>query len=102
VVTDSAGKVGVSFRTLNIANVTPTAVITGATSVAAGGSITLDASASRATGTRTITGYQWGLVSGTNVASLTGSTTASSITLNALSAGTAVVQLTVIDSEGGS
>lgn len=72
-----------------------------ASTVASGSSVMLDSTGSSASNGRTIATYQWSLLSGSQFASLS-STTGSSTTLQAMSAGTVIVQLTLIDSAGAS
>lgn len=80
---------------------TPTASIAAsATAVAAGSSVTLDGSGSTAPGTRTITGWQWTITSGTAIAGFTGSTNAATAVLKTSGVGSVTVQLTVTDSAG--
>jgi serine protease len=67
-----------------------------------GQSVVLDASASAAQGGRTIASYEWTLVSGQGVVSLTPPTDGASVSVQALAAGTATIVLTVIDSAGAS
>jgi serine protease len=80
------------------ATVPPVAAISGGTSVAVGGALTLSAAGSTAAGS-TITGYTWSLVAGAGDATLS-STTGSSVTLTGSAAGTATVQVTVADAAG--
>jgi serine protease len=82
--------------------VLPTAVIALATAAAAvGDSVTLNGSASTAAAGRTIAGFQWAIASGAGLASFTGATDGSSVTLATTAAGTVVISLTVTDSAGG-
>lgn len=67
-----------------------------------GQSVVLDASVSAAQGGRTIASYEWTLVSGQGVVSLTPPTDGASVSVQALAAGTATIVLTVIDSAGAS
>lgn len=79
----------------------PVAQIGAATStIAVGGSLTLDGSGSSATGGDTITGYQWALGSGATLASFSGPTDGPSATLLANAAGSVTVTLTVTSSSG--
>lgn len=71
-----------------------------ASTVAVGGSLTLDGSGSSATGGDTITGYQWALGSGATLASFSGPTDGPSATLLANAAGSVTVTLTVTSSSG--
>ncbi len=80
----------------------PTAVIALATAAATvGDSVTLNGSASTAAAGRTIAGFQWAIASGAGLASFTGATDGSSVTVATTAAGTVVISLTVIDSVGG-
>jgi serine protease len=99
-VTDSAGQVGKSFRTLTVVASAPTAVITGATTFAAGEHGVFDGSTSHAVATRTIAGYQWSLGAGQTAANIEGSSTSSSVTLHGLAAGMVTLTLTVTDNAG--
>jgi serine protease len=72
------------------------------TSVVAGTAVTLDGSSSTPAGSTTINGYQWAITSGSDIASITSSTTAATATLMPTAAGTVVVSLTVTDSAGNS
>jgi serine protease len=99
-VTDSAGQVGKSFRTLIIQTTAPTAAIVAAGSLEAGSDQTYDGSTSTATGSNTITGYQWALGAGATAASISGSATSPSVTLHGNAAGTVTLTLTVTDSAG--
>ena len=80
----------------------PTAVIALATAAATvGDPVTLNGSASSAAAGRTIAGFQWAIASGAGLASFTGATDGSNVTLATTGAGTVVISLTVIDSAGG-
>jgi serine protease len=79
----------------------PTAAVSAsATTPTAGDTITLSSSGSAASGSRSIVGYGWSLVSGGNLASFIGATDGSTATLKTTGAGSVLVQLTVTDSEG--
>ena len=79
----------------------PTAVIASSASrVLAGETVTLDGSGSSAAGGRSIAAYRWSIIGGVGLASISGSSTASSVTLSAGAEGTVTVQLTVTDSLG--
>lgn len=83
------------------ATTTATAAISVAsTSVVAGTSVTLDGSGSSASGGNTISAYEWAITSGSSIASITSSTTASTATLLPTAAGEVTVSLTVTDSAG--
>jgi serine protease len=68
----------------------------------AGDSITLSGAGSTASEGRTITGYQWRLIRGADLADLVGATDGTSVTLATRAAGEVVVQLTVTDSANAS
>ncbi len=79
----------------------PNAVISLANAAATvGDPVTLNGSASSATAGRTIAGFQWAIASGAGLASFTGATDGSSVTLAATAVGTVVISLTVTDSVG--
>lgn len=100
-VTDSVGGTTSASTSINIA-AGPTASITpSATTVTAGGSVSLDGSASTASGGRTLTAYQWSITSGSSIASLS-ATNGQSVTLSTSAAGTVTVMLTVFDGAGAS
>jgi serine protease len=67
-----------------------------------GGSIALDGSGSTADASagRTISHYQWAIISGNAIAALSGATDASTATVTTSAAGDFTVQLTVTDSAG--
>jgi serine protease len=67
---------------------------------AVGDMVTLSASEVAANGGRTIATYDWTIVSGTAAASIVGSSTGTSISMNTLAAGNVLVLLTVTDSSG--
>ena len=85
-------------------NPAPTARITVDTSaLVPSKSIFVSAAASTAAGSRTLTGYQWTLLSGQQFASFAGSTTAATATVVFVAnAGSVEVQLRVTDSSGDS
>ena len=100
--TDSSGSPPTTSQTTLSVSGAPSAIIaTVPTSVAVGTSVTLDgtASASGATGSLVISGYQWIITGGTARASLTGDT-GPIATLIASGPGTVTVNLTVTDSAG--
>jgi serine protease len=102
-VTDDLGVAASDTYTVNVTAVVPTPVITpSATSVTTGQTLTFDGSASSATTGRTLASYQWSLVAGSSIASISGSTTGSSLSLTTSGAGQVKVQLTVTDSAGAS
>jgi serine protease len=81
----------------------PTAVIrASATRVLVGESLSLDASGSSAPSGRSIASYRWEILSGASAASISGSSTASSLSLLARAEGTVTVRLTLSDSAGTS
>ncbi len=67
-----------------------------------GAVITLDGSGSIAYGGRSITTYQWSIVSGASNASFLGGNNTASVTLSALAVGKVTVQLLVTDNTGAS
>jgi serine protease len=69
----------------------------GSGSVAAGSTITLSGSGSSAPVGHAITGYQWALTAGSNIASFTSATNAASATVATTAAGSFTVSLTVTD-----
>jgi serine protease len=66
----------------------------------AGDSVTLNASASSAQGSASISSYLWEVIDGSSLASISGSATGSSATLVTSAAGSVTVRLTVTDSNG--
>ena len=100
--TCGAGLLDVGAAVAAAANAaTPTAAISAsATTVAAGSTVSLDGSASTAPGTRTITGWQWTITSGSIIASFAGATNAATASLKTTAIGSVTVQLTVTDSTG--
>jgi serine protease len=83
------------------ATAVPTAVIASSASrVLAGETVTLDASGSSAPSGRSIAAYRWTISSGAGLASFAGSTSGSSVIVNASAEGTVTVQLSVTDSLG--
>ncbi len=100
-VTDGAGETSSASSTVTVTPLVPTATIsTAATTVTVGSNVTLDGSASTAPTGRTISSYQWSIISGSSSAALSGSTGNATATLATSAAGTVVVQLTVTDSAG--
>jgi serine protease len=67
----------------------------------AGTSVTLTATATPVTG-RTIASYAWQITAGSSFASLAAPTNAATVTLAASASGSVTVQVTVVDSAGGS
>jgi hypothetical protein len=101
VVTDSLGKVGVSFRTFT--TTAPTAVITGTAQLTPQGTIQLSGSGSTGGGMHQITTWQWSVVGGgANVVTLAAPTNTNTVTVTGGTPGSAVVQLTVTDDAGQS
>lgn len=100
--TCGAGLLDVGAAVAAAANAaTPTAAITaGAATVAAGSTLSLDASASTAPGTRSITGWAWSISSGAGIASFGGATNAATASLKTSGIGSVTVQLIVTDSIG--
>jgi serine protease len=70
------------------------------TSVVVGTAVTLDGSGSSTGPGNTITAYQWAIATGGGIASITSSSTASTVTVLPSATGTVVVGLTVTDSAG--
>ena len=98
-VTDSVGATSSASTSINIAG-GPTATITpSASSVNAGGAVTLDGSSSVASAGRSLVSYQWSITAGASFASLS-ATSGSSVTLSTSAAGTVTVMLTVTDGAG--
>lgn len=83
--------------------VVPTAVI-GAPSATpqAGSSFTVSASGSTAGAGETVSSYRWVITSGGTVARISGAATGSTVTIEALAAGSITLQLTITDSAGES
>jgi len=71
-----------------------------AASVAVGGSLTLDGSASTGSTNRSINAYQWSITSGETAVAITGAANGPTLTLTGTAVGSAVVGLTVTDSAG--
>lgn len=100
-VTDSVGQSSSANATITVTALSPTVALgTSATSVTAGGSVSLDSTGSSAPAGRTLTGYQWSLTSGSGIAAFSGSTTGPTATLATSAAGSVTVQLTLTDSAG--
>jgi len=100
-VDDGQGHQGSDVATLSVVAVHPTAAIAAnAYAVAAGQAVILDAGASTATSGRTVAGYSWAIVAGSNIASFSSGTNAATATLSTTAAGTVRVQVTVTDSQG--
>jgi len=100
-VDDGQGHQGSDVATLSVVAVHPTAAIAAnAYAVAAGQAVILDAGASTATSGRTVAGYSWAIVAGSNIASFSSGTNAATATLSTTAAGTVRVQVTVTDSLG--
>lgn len=96
-VTDNLGSSASVTKTLTVGSVSFNAVIA---ATASAGTVTLDASGSAVASGRSITGYLWEITSGGTLASFSGSTTASTATLQVSGSGNVVVRLTLTDSEG--
>jgi serine protease len=88
---------GAAVTTVTSATASITAA---ATSVNVGGTLTLDGTQSTGSPNRSISSYQWAIVSGGTAASLSGATNGPTATLTGLTVGSAVVSLTVVDSVG--
>ena len=100
-VTDSLGQTSSTSTTINVAALSPTAAIsTPSASVVIGSSVVFDGSGSLSPAGRTIAAYQWSLLSGNGVATLSSGATASSATFSAVASGSFTVRLTVTDSAG--
>lgn len=101
--TCGAGMLDVGAAVAAVAAVSPPTVTVdaGAGSPTVGDSVTLMAAAT-AYGGRAIAGYAWSVTEGGNLASISGSSTGSSVTLATTGAGSVTVQVVVTDSEGGS
>ena len=72
------------------------------TSAVAGSPVTLDGSASSASTGSAISSYQWTITAGANIASITSSSTAATVTVLPTAAGSVTVSLTVTDGGGHS
>jgi serine protease len=100
-VTDTFGQIARSTQTVSVTALGPLASISAsAGSVTVGDSVSFDGSGSTVPGGRTITGYQWSLTSGGNVAAFSGSTTGARANVTTRAAGSFTVTLTVTDSAG--
>ena len=75
-------------------------ITAGTPSVNVGGTLTLDGTQSTASTNRSISSYQWAIVSGATAVSFSGATNGPTVTLTGLAVGSAVVSLTVTDSAG--
>ena len=81
----------------------PTAAISASnTTPTAGDTVTLNSTGSAANGGRSIASYQWAITSGGTLASISGASTGSTLTLLTSAAGSVTVSLTVTDSAGAS
>jgi serine protease len=100
-VTDSAGATSAVVRNLVIGNSVLQAIpVASSTTPEVGDLVSLSGAGSATDGGRSITAWQWQIVSGGTLARFTTGTTAATATLEAQAAGTVVVQLTVTDSTG--
>ena len=102
-VTDNLGGTNTAEASVTVlaANATPTAVISStSTAVATGASLVFDAGSSTIQTGRPIASYAWTITSGSDVATISGSTNSVSVTLTGVSKGSAVLQLTVTDDHG--
>ena len=81
----------------------PAVSISGAATVAAGSSVTVDGSGSLAASGLSLASYQWAITAGGTIASFTGSSTGATATVATSGAGSGsfTVRLTVTDSAGG-
>ena len=100
-ITDSAGASSAVVRSLVIGNsVLQANPVASSTTPEVGDLVSLSGTGSATDSGRSITAWQWQIVSGGTLARFTTGTTAATATLEALAAGTVVVQLTVTDSSG--
>jgi serine protease len=100
-ITDSAGANAIASQSLSISASGLTAAIgASSTSPEVGDVLTLSAADSVADSGRSIVAWEWAITSGSSLARFTSATSAQTATLEALAAGTVVVQLTVTDSAG--
>ena len=100
-ITDSAGATATTSQTVIIsASGLTAAIATSSTTPEVGDVLTLNAADSVADSGRSIVAWEWALASGNSLARFTSATSAQTATLEALAAGTVVVQLTVTDSAG--
>jgi hypothetical protein len=100
-VTDSLGQSASASRSVTITPQGPSASIQAAAStLAVGSSIGLDGSGSTAPSGRQVVGWQWAISSGQGLATLAGSTSGPTATLQGVAAGSVTVTLTVTDSAG--
>ncbi len=90
-----AGAAVVAAAGINTAAAT---IVAPAATLTIGGALTLDGSTARATGTRTITAYQWTMTPPTGIATLAANGATAVVT--GLAAGSVVVTLTITDSAG--
>lgn len=88
---------GAAVTTVTSASASVTAP---ATSVNVGSTLTLDGTQSTASTNRSISSYQWAIVSGATAVSFSGATNGPTVTLTGLAVGSAVVSLSVTDSSG--
>ncbi len=99
-VTDSAGAVGSASQSIAVAAAPKASFTFSPTSPTAGTPVTLDGSASAAAAGHSIRSYEWSIVSGAGVATLSGPINTSSATLTTQGAGLVVVRLKVGDDAG--
>lgn len=100
-VTDSSGASATLRQRLDVAASALAAVITATpTAPEAGDNVTLSATGSAVDAGRSLTGYQWEITAGGNLASLSGATNTATATLQTSGAGSVTVRLTVTDSAG--
>jgi len=97
--TCGAGMLNAALAVVHALN--PFVVVSAATNTpVAGSTVALDGASSTAQGPRTITAYQWSIVSGADLASFSGATNGPTATLRTATAGSVTVQLAVTDSTG--
>ena len=99
--TDSAGTSVSASQSFTVAAGLPTARLSLTSGTAqAGNTLVLDGSASSAQGSAGIVAYLWEITEGTGLASISGSATGASVSVQLTAAGTLALRLTVTDSLG--
>ncbi|MCY7309069.1 MAG: S8 family peptidase [Rhodoferax sp.] len=97
--TCGAGMLNAALAVVHALN--PFVVVSSETATPVAGSfVALDGSSSAAQGPRTITAYQWSIVSGAELASFSGATNGPTASLRTAAAGSVTVQLAVTDNTG--
>lgn len=100
-VTDSLGQQSSASRSVAVTGVTPIASLAASTlSAVIGSSVGFDATASTAPVGRSLVDYQWAIVSGSAIASFSGSVSGPTVSVLTSGAGSFTLQLTVTDSGG--